>query len=162
MYKLIIRTAETYDLRAINRVIESAVHNWPASARYKRLAVSPLQYDDQDLLHYEILVAEFNAEIVAIAAWDADSTTNLPNGIGGLFHGLYVLPVVQRQGIGRALMDAVFAKAARKGLSGLLVKAHRFTRSYFEKHGLEVNASNDEEYPWQYWKRLSERQNEHF
>ncbi len=156
MNNLVIRAAETYDLRAINRVIQSAVWSWPASSRFKKLAVTPLQYDDLDLTHYNFLVAEFHYEIVAIAAWDPDMTNALPDGTGGLFHGLYVLPVLQRQGIGRALIDAVFKSAADRGLSGLLVKAHKFSRSYFEKQGLEVIASNEGEYPWQYWKKFSE------
>jgi len=124
MNNLVIRAAETYDLRAINRVIQSAVWSWPASSRFKKLAVTPLQYDDLDLTHYNFLVAEFHYEIVAIAAWDPDMTNALPDGTGWLFHGLYVLPVLQRQGIGRALIDAVFKSAADRGLSGLLVKAH--------------------------------------
>jgi GNAT superfamily N-acetyltransferase len=150
-----IRKAEGHDLRAINRIIESAVMNWPTQKRLKQLAVRPLQYDEVDLAQYEVLVAEVHGEVVGVAVWDAEAATLLPNGEGGLLHGLYVLPLFQRQGVGRKLMEAVFAVAAERNLPGLLIKAQRVSRSYFEHQGLELRAANEDEYPWQYWKRLS-------
>ena len=150
-----IRKAEGHDLRAINRIIETAVMNWPTEKRLKKLAVGPLQYDEVDLAEYDVLVAEVRGEIVGVAVWDAEAATLLPNGEGGLLHGLYVLPLFQRQGVGRSLMDAVFALAAERNLPGLLIKAQRVARSYFEHQGFEIRAANEDEYPWQYWKRLS-------
>jgi GNAT superfamily N-acetyltransferase len=147
-----IKPAELHHLRAINRVIESAVLNWPTEKRMKRLAVPTLQYDAVDLDHYTVLVGELNDEVVAVAAWDPES--NAATHAGGLFHGLYVLPILQRLGLGRHLMDAVFESASERGLPGLLFKAQRVSRAYFERQGLELKASNEDEYPWQYWKRL--------
>ena len=152
MHNIEIRPAESYDLRVINRIIESAVMNWPASHRFKRLAVAPLLYDAVDLDNFEILVATFNSEVVGVAAWDGSS---LPDGRGGTFHGLYVLPLLQQQGIGRALMDDVFSRARANNVPGLLVKAQRFSRSFFEHQDLDAVAANDDEYPWQYWKHLA-------
>lgn len=156
MQNLTIRPAEEYDLRAINRIIESAVLNWPAPNRLKRLAVDPLLYDHVDLQHYDVLVAEFRGEIVGVAAWDANADCTLPNGKGGLFHGLYVLPLLQQQGIGRELMNAVFERAKDQNVPGLLVKAQRVSRSYFEHQEYSALVANDSnnngDYPWQYWK----------
>ena len=52
-------------------------------------------------------------------------------------------------------MDVVFQRASDMNLPGLLVKAQRVSRSYFEYQGLEYQAANEDEYPWQYWKQLS-------
>lgn len=152
MKETVVRPAEVYDLRAINRVIESAVMNWPAETRMKRLAVAPLQYDEVDLNHYEMLVVERHSEVIAVAAWDPAACAS--EEAGGVFHGLYVLPVLQRHGLGRRLMDVVFESASKRGLPGLIFKAQRVSRSYFEHQGFELKAANENEYPWQYWKRL--------
>ncbi len=129
--------------------------NWPIQKRLKRVSVAPLTYDESDLAHYGMLVALFRDEIVGIAAWEADVKRDQAAESGGLFHGLFVLPVLQRQGIGRALMDAVFSQAREQGVPGLLFKAQRVSRSYFEHLSFEAVAVNDSEYPWQYWKRLA-------
>ena len=85
MHTIHIRPAEAGDLRVINRTIESAVMNWPMKDRVKRLSVSSFQYDEVDLDHFELLVAEFGEEIVGVVAWEP-----------GQLHGLFVLPVLQR------------------------------------------------------------------
>ncbi len=123
--------------------------------RAKRLAVAPLAYDEIDLKYYEMLVIEFNSEVAGVAAWDAGTRYTLPNGSGALFHGLYVLPILQRQGLGRKLMDAVFESAGQQQVSGMLFKAQRVSRGYFEHQGLELIPANEDDYPWQYWKRFN-------
>lgn len=138
------RVALASDLSTINRTIESAVMNWPMQERVKRLSIPSLQYDEADLEDYDLLVAEYHEEIVGVAAWCPEQ-----------FHGLYVLPVVQRQGIGRELMAQVFNAAKAKQVEGLLIKSQHVSRSFFEHEGLESLTSNDDEYPWQYWKQLA-------
>lgn len=150
-----IRPAETYDLRPINRLIESAVMNWPTGARVKRLSVTPLQYDAVDLDHYEIVVGTIRGEVVAVAVWDPHSVGRPDMPTEALLHGLYVLPMLQQQGIGRQLIDAVLSDARIRNLPVLTVKAQRLSRDYFEHQGFEARAVNDDEYPWQYWKRVS-------
>ena len=150
-----IHPAKLTDLPKINEVVLSAVMNWPAPHRLKRLAATVLQYDNTDLENLEVLVATFRGEIVGAAVWDPSPNHQLPNGNGGLFHGLFVLPIVRGQGIGKRLMDTVFAKARAKRTRGLLIKAQRVSRTYFEHQKLDPLAANDDEYPWQYWKRLA-------
>ncbi len=104
---------------------------------------------------YEVLVATFKGEIIGVAAWDAAPSQSLPNGKGGLFHGLYVLPLIQGQGVGEYLMEAVFEDARALQSSGLLIKAQRVSRNFFEHHQMQSLAANDSEYPWQYWKQLA-------
>ena len=155
MENLNIRRANTNDLPKINQVIESAVMNWPMPTRLKRLATPALLYNATDLKFLELLVATYKKEIIGVAAWDAGLSQTLPNGKGGLFHGLYVLPLVQRQGVGERLMEAVFDDAKCHDVCGLLIKSQNVSRSFFESHKLPSLAANDNDYPWQYWKQLA-------
>ncbi|MBO6556108.1 MAG: GNAT family N-acetyltransferase [Pseudomonadales bacterium] len=155
MKNLTIRSATPSDLDKINLVIESAVLNWPLPNRVKRLAVPVLRYTETDLDFFETLVATFKDEVIGVAAWDAAPAQSLPNGQGGLFHGLYVLPLIQGQGVGEALMEAVFSDARALKTRGLLIKAQRVSRNFFEHHRMQPLAANDNEFPWQYWKRLA-------
>jgi len=155
MKNLKARKAHQKDLPAINRLIERAVMNWPMAKRVKRLTVPVLQYDESDLAFFELHVATIRDEIVGVAAWDATATQNLPNGQGGLFHGLYVLPLIQGQGVGEKLMEAVFEDARVRQVNGLLIKAQRVSRGYFAHQGIPALAANDGEYPWLYWKKLA-------
>ncbi len=150
-----IHPATTVDLPEINLVIKSAIMNWPLPDRLRKLAVPVMQYREDDMAALSVLVAKLNGEILGIAAWDSEPTHPLPNGLGGLFHGLFVLPLVQYQGIGTSLMNAVFDEARKIRTTGLLFKAQRVSRHYFERHNLTPLAATDDEYPWQYWKRLA-------
>ena len=150
-----VRRASPSDLPKINSLIELAVINWPMAKRVKRLAVPVLQYDETDLAFLEVHVASYKDEVVGIAAWDATTSQNLPNGQGGLFHGLYVLPLIQGQGVGEKLMQAVFEDARARQVNGLLIKAQRVSKDYFAHQGIPALAANDGEYPWQYWKELA-------
>ena len=58
------------------------------------------------------------------------------------------------RGVGLLLMEVVFESARRRGLPGLIIKAHRISRSYFEHQGLERKSAGEGEDPWQYWKGL--------
>ena len=136
MKKLKLRRALAADLPKINSLIELAVINWPMAKRVKRLAVPVLQYDETDLAFLELHVAEYKDEVVGIAAWDATTSQNLPNGQGGLFHGLYVLPLIQGQGVGEKLMQAVFEDARARQVNGLLIKAQRVSKDYFAHQGI--------------------------
>jgi GNAT superfamily N-acetyltransferase len=155
MNNLTIRHAESFDLKPLNRVIESAVLNWPLAPRVKRLSVPPLQYDGVDLDSLEIFVALFEDEIAGVAAWDPEAACELPIGHGGLFHGLYVLPVLQRLGIGQALMDRVYESAQARQVPGLLFKTQRVARSFFEHNNLAFMPEEENAYPWRYWKSLA-------
>lgn len=150
-----IRSAHSCDLQKINQVIQSAVMNWPMPDRVKRLAVPVLQYHQNDLDFYEVLVANYKDEVAGVAAWDSMPSQSLPNGKGGVFHGLYVLPLVQRQGIGKQLMDTVFDDARTLRSIGLLIKSQRVSRHFFERHRMQSLDVNEDEYPWQYWKQLA-------
>lgn len=150
-----IRSATVLDLPKINSLIGLAVMNWPMAKRLKRLAVPVLRYDQADLTFLEVLVATLRGEVVGVAAWDTTTSQVSPTGQGGLFHGLYVLPLIQGQGVGEKLMAAVFDDARGHQVKGLLIKAQRVSKSYFSHHGIQALAANDGDYPWRYWKALA-------
>ena len=155
MDNLYTKNAEGADLPALNTVIETAVMNWPMEERSKRLAVPVLQYDAVDMQYYKFHVTVFKEEIVGVAVWDPESTAPLPNGEGRLFHGLFVLPLVQCQGVGGRLMEKVFEEAKQHSVNGLLIKAQRVSRGYFSHQGLPALAVSEGDFPWQFWKKLA-------
>ncbi len=149
MIEIRTRPATTEDLTAINRVIDAAVMNWPVQNRNKRRMSAVLQYSLTDMDHMSFLVATLKDEVIGVAVWESAGHEN------GLFHGLYVLPVIRGQGIGRRLMSAVSKDASGIGVTGLLIKAQRVTRSYFEHRDLKPLEAQDDEYPWQYWMQVA-------
>ena len=153
-----IRPATSKDLDSINLIISSAVMNWPIANRLKRLAAEPLHYDDMDLQQMEIIAGELHGHVTSVAALDPEAQTVSKPQATGTFHGLYVLPLLQRQGLGLRLMNAVFESAYQLGLRGVLVKAQQISRGYFEYHGLQRLMVSGNEYPWQYWKHLDGNQ----
>ena len=145
------RPATRDDLTAINRVISSAILNWPMSERARRLAVPVSQYDETDIGELELFVCVHRNEVIGVAAYNPEYC-----GKTGLLHGLYVLPIVQGQGIGKALMQEVFRAATAREQTGVLVKAQRVSAGYFEHCHLERVESAANEYPYQYFKPVSD------
>ena len=130
--------------------------NWPSPTRLKRLASLHPTITTRWIVGISTSwVATLNRQVVGVAAWDSATSQTLPNGPGGLFHGLYVLPLIQRQGVGKGLMATVFEDARCHQVNGLLVKAQRISREYFAYQGMQALLFNEAEYPWRYWKDLA-------
>jgi N-acetylglutamate synthase-like GNAT family acetyltransferase len=143
-----IRQATSSDLPEINEVIRASVMSWPLAERVKRLSLNVLTYDQTDYEHYQFIVAEHQAEIVAVAAWDPDHEDSL-------FHGLYVSPDLHARGIGRQLINEVIKRVRALGRNKLVVKAESVSANYFVKQGFEaipVLAPND--YPYLFQKHI--------
>ena len=152
--KAAIVDARASDLPEINRIISMAVLGWPLPQRVKRLALPMLQYDVIDFEHYAALVCT-RETMLGCALWLNEEITFAAQYRGGLLHGLYVDPAAQSQGIGGKLLHEVFSRAANAGLGGMLVKAERVSRGFFERCGMELmpqHHAND--YPYRYWKQL--------
>ena len=152
-----IRAATTSDLGALNDVIQRAIMNWQIPERVKRLSLPTLQYDELDLQHFVILVAETDDQVTAIAALDT-----APQDIGQetralLLHGIYVDPAHQRQGIGRSLLSAMEEVAVQKDAGALLVKAQKDAEDFYRSMGLQKleddKAGNG--YAYRYWKAIA-------
>ena len=150
-----VRVAVAPDLPEINKLIDMAAMNWPMPTRLKRLASPILQYDLVDLGFLKVFVATFNGQVVGVAAWDIATLQVLPNEAGGLFHGLYVLPLIQGQGVGKKLMSTVFDDARCHQVNGLLIKAQRVSKNYFAHQGIQALSVDEGDYPYKYWKALA-------
>jgi len=150
------RTACKADLPAINGVIERAVMTWRLPDRVKRLSLPLYRYNEMDLGHLEVWVAEEAGQIAALAAWEPAEAADVPEGCRGLLlHGLYVDPARQRQGIGAQLLAACVRRARELGLDGVLVKAQADAEAFFRGQGLERLEVRDaaRDYALRYWQR---------
>lgn len=153
-----ITPANQDDLDAINRVIEAAIMRWDLPERVKRLSIPSYFYNEQDLQHLEIVVANQDNSIIAVASWEPAENKDTPcNQTGLLLHGLYVHPDYQNIGIGKKLLNAAENATRNKGLNGLLVKAQADAVAYFIKQGMtEVEIENtSRDYAHRLWKAIS-------
>ncbi len=149
--KISYRPATANDLNALNRVIASAVLNWPMVHRVKRLAVPVLQYDAVDLEHFQVFVAERGREVIGVAALDLEHEAD-----EALLHGLYVLPIIRHQGVGRELMELAFDTAREHGLNTVGIRAERVAAGYFVNSGLDtVDVEKSSDYPHKFVKALT-------
>ncbi|WP_026186181.1 GNAT family N-acetyltransferase [Thioalkalivibrio thiocyanodenitrificans] len=149
-----LRIASRAELPDINGVIERAVMTWRLPERVKRLSLPLYRYDETDLGHLEVCVAEDEARIAGVAAWEPAETSDLPADRRGLLlHGLYVDPERQRRGIGNRLLGACVERARALGLDGVLIKAQSDAEPFFEKQGLERLPVRDEsrDYVLRFW-----------
>ncbi len=96
-----IRNAGLQDLVAINRVIGYAVANSPIDNRKKRDLVPSLLFSTDLFGQHTLLVAERRGEIIGIIALRQTG----PN-TAATIESLYVLPIIQHQGIGGLLVGA--------------------------------------------------------
>ena len=154
-----IEAAKQTDLNTINHVIEAAIMKWNLPERVKRLSLASYFYTELDLKHFEIVVAKQDKKIVAVASWEAADTKDTPQHKSGLLlHGLYVNPDIQRQGVGKKLLQAAENAAQAKGVSGLLVKAQPDAIDFFLHHKMhEVKIQDSSrDYAHRLWKPVSE------
>ena len=144
------RLALMSDLDSINQLIQAAVTNWPLPLRLKRRAVPVLQYDPLDFDHLTLFVCESDAEILGVAAIDLDHAPGK-----ALLHGLFVLPTVQGNGIGKQLMQMSFNWAEKNQLEAVVIRAERVSVPYFQRQGLTtIESLEPNDYPHQFEKTL--------
>ena len=157
--RIALRPANKADLAAINRVIERAVQTWNLPERVKRLALPTYLYNEHDLDHLRLVVAEDSAAaVIGVAAWEDAAARDCPQGRRGLLlHGLYVDPDRQRGGAGSRLLSAAAGAARKQGYDGLLVKAQADAEGFFRAQGLQQLAVADasRDYPNRFWLDLT-------
>jgi GNAT superfamily N-acetyltransferase len=149
-----IRIAGRLDLPAINSIIDQAVTSWNTTERVKRLALPAYRYHQDDIDHMWLLAAEGrDGALAGVAALEEADGADLPvPGYGLLLHGLYVKPEAMGIGAGRALLETSAGICREMGYPGLLVKAIRHSRGFFEHCGLQACQSvRDTDYPHRYW-----------
>ena len=139
-----LRQAGPDDLPAINRVIEAAFMTWDLPERVKRLSLPSYRYDEMDLRHLQLMLAERDGEVLGVAAWEPAEAADCPPGRRGLLlHGLYVDPERMRRGLGARLLQAARGAAAAQGYDGVLVKAQAASVGFFERQGAQSLSVED-------------------
>lgn len=149
-----VRIAGRLDLPAVNALIERAMTTWDTTERMRRLALPVYQYRQDDVDHMWLLAAEArDGALAGVAVLEEADNAGLPVPGGGLLlHGIYVTPDAMGMGIGRALLESSAGIARALGREGLLVKAIRQSRGFFERCGLHaLPALEESDYPYRYW-----------
>jgi N-acetylglutamate synthase-like GNAT family acetyltransferase len=150
-----VEMAAAADLVVVNRIVASAVASWPVPDRLKRLSLPLLQYSQADLTEFQFFVFDQSGTGKGVAVLSKDTTfTGRNESRCALLHGLYVEADSQRSGIGGILQRTVADRARKSGTEGLLVKAQRVSRSYFEAQGYVECVSSSIDYPYLYWKAI--------
>ena len=152
-----VRRATRGDLARINALIESAIATWDLPERVQRLSLPSYRYDEHDLAHADIVVAENSlGDLLGVAAWEPANASDAPKDHTALLlHGLYVEPAVHHKGIG-ARLDATEQAARTRGFDGLLVKAQPTAEGFFIARGLRRLLPEDpnRDYAHRFWKLL--------
>lgn len=133
---------------------------WNLPERVKRLSLASYRYQEHDLEHLKLVLAESPAgEVAGVAAWEPAEPGDCPQGKTALLlHGLYVAPDSQGRGIGALLIREALAAAKAAELDGLLVKAQADAAGYFRSRGfvsLPVIDPN-RDYPHRYWMSIGQ------
>jgi len=153
--QFLVKMAAAADLVVVNRIVASAVASWPVPDRLKRLSLPLLQYSQSDLAEFQCFLLDQDGAGKGVAMLSKDTSFVGMHGTRcALLHGLYVQAHSQRSGIGTILQQAVIHRARESGCAGLLVKAQRVSRSYFETQGYRVCVSPNVDYPYLYWKAI--------
>ncbi|MGR8948712.1 MAG: GNAT family N-acetyltransferase [Gammaproteobacteria bacterium] len=152
---LTVEPVTARDIPTINGVIERAIMGWSIAERVKRNVVPLLQYDHIDGEHLALYSGCMNDTVISMYALDPNLTTIDWDCRGALLHGLYVDPAWQRCGIGKSLINHAERELQALGQSGIIVKAERVSRNFFERCGYtHIPPKADKDYPYTYWKRL--------
>ena len=66
-----LRHATSGDIDRVNTLIEAAIATWNLPERVKRLSLPTYRYDEDDLAHLDLVVAETGgSDMVGVAAWE--------------------------------------------------------------------------------------------
>lgn len=128
------------------------MRGWELPERVLRLTLPSHLYGPDDLAHMDVRVAENAEGITGVLA--LEPTRETPDGTPGLLlHGIHVDPEHQGTGLGRTLVAAALGQVRAEGASGLLVKAQRQARGFFEHLGFRPLPVEDpaRDYPYRYW-----------
>jgi N-acetylglutamate synthase-like GNAT family acetyltransferase len=153
-----LRDASSADLPRINEIVEAAARSWGLAERVLRLALPSYRYEDADLAHMTLRLAESDGTVVAVAALeDADPRDAPADAPALLLHGIYVHPDAHGTGIGTRLVDDALDAARAAARSGLLVKAQHQANGFFAALGFEALPVVDpvRDYPHRWWRPVT-------
>ena len=107
-----IRAATAADLGAMTDIYNAGIA--ARTATFEERLREPRELEAWLLTGLPVLVAERDGEIIGFARVKPFSTREVFAGIGD--HGVYVKPGLQRQGVGRALLDGLTDAAGKQGM----------------------------------------------
>lgn len=155
-----LRPADKSDLDSINKLIASAIMAWDLPERVKRLTTPSYFYNELDLTHMQIMVAENDKQqIIGVAAWEDAKLEDLPESKSGLLlHGIFVAREQQKKGIGSKLFAYAEQAAKKENRDGLLVKAQNDAIDFFLSQGMsKLNViDSDRDYKNRFWKSVTD------
>lgn len=128
---------ETRDLTRVNQLVAAATESWGLSDRVRRLSLPSLLYNQDDLEHMTILVAQnHECRDIAVALWEpAAGWEALPGFNTALLHGLYVVPCGQGTGVGSRLLTTVCEQMSNSGFESVVGKVWRSADRFFSRRG---------------------------
>ena len=138
-------------LSQANAIISSAVSSWPAPERLIRRSIPVLQYMRADLIDFDYAFCIHRNRAVAVAFWIIDQDNRQID-----LHGLYTAANWQGLGAGQALQEYLVRTSQNHKLDSVHVKAHKHSRTYFEKQGYlkSEGTHTGEIYPYRYVKPI--------
>jgi GNAT superfamily N-acetyltransferase len=144
----------------VNAIIAAAIDSWPLPARLRRLSVPVLAYRDDDFDAYAIALVHCagRSEGAPVGVVARCLETSVADGSYLFVHGLYLLPALQRRGIGRELLGRLEGEAVEARARGVLVKAERVALPFFLGAGYAQLAPGEGpggDYPYRCWRELS-------
>jgi predicted N-acetyltransferase YhbS len=145
-----LRDLGSDDLTGINGIIAAAIQTWDMAPRVKRLALASHQYTAIDFDHLGFVGAfEKDVPVGVVAAEPIDIPAATVTLKLLLIHGLYVLPDRHGMGIGSRLIEDTEHRARARQFEGLLVRAEKGAKSFFEARGFAPLPVEDElrDYP---------------
>lgn len=156
MNTLPISDASVADLDTINGILEAAVSSWGLPARVLRLSLPSLRYDATDLRTMRARLCTDHGTAVGFSCVELAGPGAITAGRGSLMlHGLYVLPLQQRKGIGTLLLADVLAFARAEAYAKLTTRAWRESYAFFAAHGfIPCNPGESSLWPRPLWRAL--------
>ncbi|MGB8451908.1 MAG: GNAT family N-acetyltransferase [Anaerocolumna sp.] len=100
---------------------------------------------------YEVLVAEFNGEIIAMSGltfYILPPNEWCPGGKTAYIGGIYTMPVFRRQGIASELLSRSVEEAKRLGCERIQLHTTDMGRPIYEKYGFEDSLSSMAYFPF--------------
>jgi predicted N-acetyltransferase YhbS len=141
-----LRDLDPSDLAEANSVIAAAIQTWDMAPRVKRLALASHQYREHDFQHLAFIGAfEGNRLLGLIALEPVEPETGMRAQAAMLIHGLYVSPDWHSVGIGSRLVERAEKMARDQGFAGLMVRAEKRAKTFFQARGFAPLPIEDEQ-----------------
>ncbi len=144
--KLLIRKAEATDIPAIRRIAQAT---WPSAygniiSEEQLNYMLGMMYSEQSLNEqmekgHQFYIAELDGNSFGFASVSSEGDGNYK------LNKLYVTPITQKTGAGKALLNEVIGYAKQNGAAKLFLQVNRNNnaKSFYEKNGFRIAREMD-------------------